>query len=442
MAAGPLLIGLGCGAAAGEYYISSDLAALLPLTSRYLVLEDGDLAELDEEGARIYDAAGRRVTRPVTETRLDPASSDKGPHGHHMLKEIHEQPQAVRATLEAGLRAGVPQAAPWSSGDPEETERILAQVRRLHLVACGTSYHAALVAAYWLEKHARLPCRVDIASEFRYRDPVVEERTLFVCISQSGETADTLAALRRAREAGYLATLGICNTPQSALAREVQLLFLTRAGLERGVASTKAFTAQLAALQLLSLLLAKARGRPWEATARNLERLPERLRESLRLEQRIKDCAATLAAADHILFLGRGLLLPVAMEGALKLKEVSYLRAECYPAGELKHGPLALVEPGVRVVVPVLNGELLPKLRTNLEEVKARGGEMLLFVDPRTGLEDQQGVRVIHVPPTEDDFQAPLLYAPPLQLLAYHVALRRGTDIDQPRNLAKSVTVE
>jgi glucosamine--fructose-6-phosphate aminotransferase (isomerizing) len=358
-----------------------------------------------------------------------------------MLKEIHEQPRGFAETLEERIANGHLLEAAFGPGSSE----VFAKTRGVHIVACGTSYHAGATARYFIEQICELPCSVDIASEYRYRSPVVPPETLFVTLSQSGETADTLAALRLAKESGYLATLGICNVPESSLVRESDLVMLTRAGPEIGVASTKAFTTQLAALAMLVIALEKHHGNDPERVAglvSKLVEIPRLIEQTLALDEDMRELAKRFADKHHALFLGRGVLHPIAMEGALKLKEISYIHAEAYPAGELKHGPLALVDADMPVVTVAPNNDLLEKLKSNLMEVRARGGELIVFADPDTGIEPSDGVTVIEMPQHVSYFQAPAVYTVPLQLLSYHVAVLKGTDIDQPRNLAKSVTVE
>jgi glucosamine--fructose-6-phosphate aminotransferase (isomerizing) len=431
----PLLIGLG----RGENFAASDAAALLQVTRRMVHLGDGDCAEVTPERVRIVDAAGRPAARRPRRSRLDPQSLELGPWRHHMQKEIFEQPEAVRATLE--LAAGG--LAPQLFG--ARAEGALRGADAVLVLACGSSYHAGLVARHWLEGLAGLRCSVEIASEYRYREPVPNPRALVVAVSQSGETADTLAALEHARALGHRHALAVCNVPESALARAADLVFLTRAGPEIGVASTKAFTAQLAALLLLALVLAKLRGRldgaAERAHRRSLAALPGALAAALGTEAPVAAWAARLARAEHALFLGRGAHWPIAMEGALKLKEISYVHAEAYAAGELKHGPLALVDARMPVVAVAPQDALLAKLRSNLQEVRARGGELFVLADPAARLGEDPGVHVVRVP-AASGLLAPIVLTVPLQLLAYHAALARGTDVDKPRNLAKSVTVE
>jgi glucosamine--fructose-6-phosphate aminotransferase (isomerizing) len=433
----PVVIGVGI----GENFVASDVSALLPVTRRFMFLEEGDVAEIRKGSVRVVDQAGRPVERPIIESELSADAADKGPYRHFMLKEIHEQPRAVAQTLEERVANGRLLEAAFG---PAATE-VFRRTRAVHIVACGTSFHAGSVARYLIEQLCRLPCSVDIASEYRYRNPVVTPDTLFVTISQSGETADTLAALRLARQAGYLSTLGICNVPESSLVRESELVMLTRAGPEIGVASTKAFTTQLAALTMLVIALAKHHGTDAERERGLVTRLieiPSLMERTLVLDPVMQKLAERFADKHHALFLGRGVLHPIAMEGALKLKEISYIHAEAYPAGELKHGPLALVDADMPVITVAPNNDLLEKLKSNLMEVRARGGELFVFADPASGIESSDGVTVIQMPRHVSYLQAPAVYTVPLQLLAYHVAILRGTDVDQPRNLAKSVTVE
>jgi glutamine---fructose-6-phosphate transaminase (isomerizing) len=433
----PVVIGLGI----EENFVASDVAALLPVTRRFVFLEEGDVAEIRRDAVRVIDAEGNTAQRAVMESELSADAAEKGQYRHFMLKEIFEQPRAVAQTLEERVTSGrLLEAAfgPAASG-------VFAKTDAVHLVACGTSYHAAVVARYFIEQICRLPCAVEIASEFRYRNPVVPKNTLFVTISQSGETADTLAALRMAKEGGYLSALSICNVPESSLVRESELVLLTRAGPEIGVASTKAFTTQLAALGMLVIALAKRHGTDAERERGLVTRLieiPGLIDKTLELDPVIEKLAQRFADKHHALFLGRGALHPIAMEGALKLKEISYIHAEAYPAGELKHGPLALVDADMPVITVAPNNDLLEKLKSNLQEVRARGGELYVFADPDAGIEPSEGVHVIRMPRHVSYFQAPAVYTVPLQLLAYHCAILKGTDVDQPRNLAKSVTVE
>jgi glucosamine--fructose-6-phosphate aminotransferase (isomerizing) len=434
---GPVVIGLGI----EENFVASDIAALLSVTRRFQFLEDGDVALVRRSSVEIYDASGSPVERPVIESDLSPNAPDRGRFRHFMQKEIHEQGRAIASTLENRIADGrlLDNILGFSANE------IMDAVEGVHIVACGTSYHAALVARYQIEELAGLPCMVDIASEYRYRQPVVLANTLFVAISQSGETADTLAALRAAQDLDYLATLAVCNVPECSLVRESDFVLMTRAGTEIGVASTKAFTTQLAALALLIIALAKFRGLALEAEqdlVRQLAELPDLVEKTLKLEPSIVELATEFADKHHALFLGRGTLTPIAMEGALKLKEISYIHAEAYAAGELKHGPLALVDDNMPVVAVAPNNELLEKLKLNLEEVKARGAQLYVFADADAELDESSGVRIVRMPSHSESIQAPILYTVPLQLLSYYVALLKGTDVDQPRNLAKSVTVE
>ena len=433
----PMVVGLG----EGENFLASDIYPLLPITKRFVYLEEGDIVRLERERVEIVDGAGGAVERPVKVADMNADTVKRGDFPHYMLKEIYEQPRAVSETLEG--RIGPRRVLPNIFG--VGAEDILARVRQVHIVACGTSFHAGLVARYQLEWLAGLPCTVEVASEYRYRSPVVPADTLFVTISQSGETADTLAALRHAKGAGYLSTLAICNVPESSVVREADLVLMTRAGPEIGVASTKAFTTQLVALQLLVLELGRLHGQD-EAAYREavglLHQLPELLNQALALDEEFRALARHFVDKEHALFLGRGSHYPIAMEGALKLKEISYIHAEAYPAGELKHGPLALVDENMPVVAVAPNDELLAKLISNIEEVQARGGELYVIADREAGrnFSDRHG-RLLHVE-TGGRFLAPVVLTIPLQLLAYHVAVALGTDVDQPRNLAKSVTVE
>ena len=422
-------------------YVASDVAALLPVTRRFMFLEEGDIAEIRRHSIKVLDNEGRIADRPVKESELSAEAAEKGPYSHFMLKEIHEQPRAVADTLQERVANGRLLDAAFGP----RAQAIFPLVEYVRIVACGTSYHSGVVAQYFIEQICRIPCRVEIASEYRYRNAVVPRNTLFVTISQSGETADTLAALRLAKQSGYLATLAICNAPESSLVRESDLVMLTRAGPEIGVASTKAFTTQITALSLLVIALAKNHESDPERERGLVERLielPSLIEKTLTLDPIIHKLALRFVDKHHALFLGRGALHPIAMEGALKLKEISYIHAEAYAAGELKHGPLALVDADMPVIAVAPNNDLLEKLKSNLMEVRARGGELYVFADPDAHMESSDGVHVIHMPRAVSYFQAPVVYTIPLQLLAYHVAILRGTDVDQPRNLAKSVTVE
>ncbi|CAI8953641.1 L-glutamine--D-fructose-6-phosphate aminotransferase [Pseudomonas sp. IT-P171] len=433
----PLVIGLGL----GENFLASDQLALRQVTDRFMYLEEGDIAEIRRDNVQIWDVSGNAVTRETVQYRDGAEAADKGEFRHFMLKEIHEQPAVVQHTLEGRLS---PNGVLVQAFGPQAAE-LFAKVRNVQIVACGTSYHAGMVARYWLEELAGIPCQVEVASEFRYRKVVVQPDTLFVTISQSGETADTLAALRNAKELGFLASLAICNVGISSLVRESDLTLLTHAGREIGVASTKAFTTQLVGLLLLTLSLGQVRGtlaKGVEATlVEELRRLPTRLGEALAMNSTVEKIAELFAEKHHTLFLGRGAQFPVAMEGALKLKEISYIHAEAYPAGELKHGPLALVDNDMPVVTVAPNNELLEKLKSNLQEVRARGGQLIVFADEQAGMTNGEGTHVVHMPHIHD-ILSPILYTIPLQLLSYYVAVLKGTDVDQPRNLAKSVTVE
>ena len=432
----PLVIGLGL----GENFIASDQMALLPVTRRFIFLEEGDVAEITRRSVAIFDKDGCPVEREVIESNVEHDAGDKGMYRHYMLKEIHEQPVVVRNTLKDRLgESGLTRDA-----FGKEADAILSKVKHVQIVACGTSYHAGMTARYWLEQYANVSCNVEIASEFRYRKSVVHADSLLITISQSGETADTLAALRLAKELGYNASLAICNVPGSSLVRESDLAFMTQAGAEIGVASTKAFTTQLTAFLMLTLALGEYNGmaaRDKQDIVNALHSLPAKLEETLTITQGIEDLAEEFADKHHSLFLGRGDQYPIAMEGALKLKEISYIHAEAYASGELKHGPLALIDEEMPVIVVAPNNELLEKLKSNVEEVRARGGIMYVFADKDARFAGDETMRVIDVPHCDAPI-APIVYTLPLQLLSYYVALIKGTDVDQPRNLAKSVTVE
>ncbi len=433
----PLVIGM----SDGEFLIASDVAALVSETSHFVFLEDGDVADIVLKGITIYDHSGKRVERELKTSRVTADATDKGEYSHYMLKEIFEQPRAIADTLE-GRIAGQRVLENTFGAD---AGRIFDSVKGVHIIACGTSYHAGRVGSYWLESLAGIPCSVEVASEFRYRKPVVRNNSLIVTLSQSGETADTLAGLREARRLGFGHSLSICNVPESSLVRESDLVLMTHAGPEIGVASTKAFTTQLVAMLLLTIVLGRRNGMPSDTEARlvnELRSVPGKVEQALGLNDQIRTLARERFGDKHnALFLGRGAQFPVAMEGALKLKEISYIHAESYPAGELKHGPLALVDASMPVIAVAPNNELLEKLKSNLQEVRARGGELIVFADTDVGMSSEAGVTVLPVAPTEDSI-APIIFSVPLQLLAYHVAVLKGTDIDQPRNLAKSVTVE
>jgi len=432
----PLVIGVGI----EENFIASDQMALRQVTDRFIFLEEGDLVEVKASGYRIENRAGEVVTREVVQLTDGAEIADKGRFRHYMMKEIFEQPKVIANTLQG--RLGKNQIMEEVFG--AQAKAIFDRVQAVQIVACGTSYHAGMVAKYWLEEWAGVPCNVEVASEFRYRKVVVSSNTLFVTISQSGETADTLAALRAAKELGYLAGLTICNVANSSLCRESDLSLMTQAGPEIGVASTKAFTTQLVALQLLAIVLGRRHhlGAAKEAELINaLKQLPALFEEVLSLDDEIRHTSEAFAEKHHALFLGRGVQFPVAMEGALKLKEISYIHAEAYPAGELKHGPLAMVDGDMPIVAVAPNNDLLEKLKSNLEEVQARGGKLFVFADRNAGFVSEGETRVINLPSVPESVAA-MVYTLPLQLLSYHVAVVKGTDVDQPRNLAKSVTVE
>ena len=432
----PLVIGIGL----GEHFIASDVFALLPVTQRFIFLEDGDIADVRRESVTIYDESGSEVERPVVTSSVSADAAEKSGYRHFMLKEIHMQPRAIGDTLEGRIAGGT---IPDEVLGPTAAT-LLENVKQVQIVACGTSFHAGLIARYWFESLAKVPCAVEVASEYRYRRPVLGEGTLLVTISQSGETADTLAALREAKAGGCTHSLAICNVPESSLTRESDAVLMTRAGPEIGVASTKAFTTQLVALLMLVVVVGRRHGLSAEVEREivgQLEKLPGLINNVLELDPQIEMLAQQFVDKEHALFLGRGTMYPVAMEGALKLKEISYIHAEAYPAGELKHGPLALVDEEMPVISVAPNNELLEKLTSNLEEVRARGGRLYVFADTHTDFAshpENTTLAVLHV----DDTLAPIVYTVPLQLLAYHVAVLRGADVDQPRNLAKSVTVE
>lgn len=432
----PLVIGLGI----GENFIASDQLALLPVTRRFIFLEEGDVAEVTRRSIRIFDGTGQEVERDVTESQVSYDAGDKGPYRHYMLKEIYEQPLAIANTLEGRINDKTVLEETFGNGAAD----IFKNIQHVQIVACGTSYHSGLVARYWLESTAGISCNVEIASEFRYRKSFVHTNSLLVTISQSGETADTLAALRLAKTLGYTSSLAICNVAGSSLVRESDLAFMTRAGTEIGVASTKAFTTQLVGLAMLSIALGKTRIMS-EATqadmVRALAALPAELEAVLQLDGQIELLAEEFADKHHALFLGRGEEYPIAMEGALKLKEISYIHAEAYAAGELKHGPLALIDAEMPIIVVAPNNELLEKLKSNVEEVRARGGILYVFADQSAHFKSDATMRVINLPHI-NPWLAPIVYTIPLQLLSYYVAILKGTDVDQPRNLAKSVTVE
>ncbi|MDO9422817.1 MAG: glutamine--fructose-6-phosphate transaminase (isomerizing) [Methylobacter sp.] len=432
----PLVIGVGF----GEYFIASDVAALLPVTQRFIFLEEGDIAKLSINELLIYDAQDQLVKRPIKQSQLTADSVDKGEYRHYMLKEIYEQPFAISQTLEGRFVNNRLQENAFGHNAAE----VFDNIKAIQILACGTSYHAGLVARYWFETLAHIPCSIEVASEFRYRNPVLAPDTLIVTISQSGETADTLAALLEAKKLGARYSLAICNVPESSLVRESDLVLMTRAGPEIGVASTKAFTTQLATLMLLVIAV----GRRFHLTeiaeqkiTSELFGLPGKIEQVLKLDDEIRVLAEQFAEKQHALFLGRGTHYPIAMEGALKLKEISYIHAEAYPAGELKHGPLALIDADMPVVTVAPNNSLLEKLKSNIQEVSARGGQLIVFMDETLATVNDENIQIVKVPQVEDEI-SPIVYTIPLQLLAYHVAVLKGTDVDQPRNLAKSVTVE
>ncbi|SIR61314.1 glucosamine--fructose-6-phosphate aminotransferase (isomerizing) [Aeromonas sp. RU39B] len=433
----PLVIGRGI----GENFIASDQLALLPVTRRFIFLEEGDVAEVTRRDVTIYDVNGDLVEREEKESDISHDAGDKGEYRHYMLKEIHEQPHAIGQTLEGRLGGDHVVVESFGNG----ARSIFEQVQHVQIVACGTSYNSGMVARYWFESIAGVSCDVEIASEFRYRKSVVRPGSLLITLSQSGETADTLAALRLAKASGYMSSLAICNVPGSSLVRESELAFMTRAGAEIGVASTKAFTTQLAGLLMLVAAIGRCRGNLDSAVeaglVKALQTLPQRIKETLSLAKQIEALAEEFADKHHSLFLGRGDQYPIAMEGALKMKEISYIHAEAYAAGELKHGPLALIDAEMPIIVVAPNNDLLEKLKSNIEEVRARGGILYVFADEATGFKSNDTMRVMNINHVEEVI-APIVYTVPMQLLSYYVALIKGTDVDQPRNLAKSVTVE
>lgn len=433
----PLVIGLGI----GENFLASDQLALLSVTRRFIYLEEGDIAEITRRTVDIYDANGQKVEREVHESNLENDAAEKGKFRHFMQKEIYEQPNALINTMEGRILHNNVIVDAIGNGAAE----ILEKVEHIQIVACGTSYNAGMTARYWFEALAGVSCDVEIASEFRYRKFVTRPNSLLVTISQSGETADTLAALRLAKEKGYMAALTICNVSSSSLVRESDLAFMTRAGVEVGVASTKAFTTQLAALLMLITAIGKVKGNISNEQeveiVKALQSLPAEVEKALAFDKDIEALAEDFAEKNHALFLGRGEFYPIAMEASLKLKEISYIHAEAYAAGELKHGPLALIDADMPVIVVAPNNELLEKVKSNIEEVRARGGQLYVFADKEAGFTPSEGMKIITMPKV-NEIIAPIFYTVPMQLLSYHVALIKGTDVDQPRNLAKSVTVE
>ncbi|MGL9719777.1 glutamine--fructose-6-phosphate transaminase (isomerizing) [Symbiopectobacterium sp.] len=432
----PLVIGRGV----GENFLASDQLALLPVTRRFMFLEEGDVAEVTRRTVRIFNREGDVVEREEIESKVNYDSGDKGAYRHYMQKEIYEQPLAIKNTLEWRFSHG---EVNLSELGPKADE-LLAKVQHIQIIACGTSYNSGMVSRYWFEALAGVPCDVEIASEFRYRKPAVRADSLMITLSQSGETADTLAALRLSKELGYLGSLAICNVAGSSLVRESDLALMTKAGTEIGVASTKAFTTQLTVLLMLVARIGRLRGMDAQIEhdiVHGLQALPARIEQMLSQDKLIESLAEGFSDKHHALFLGRGDQYPIAMEGALKLKEISYIHAEAYAAGELKHGPLALIDVDMPVVVVAPNNELLEKLKSNIEEVRARGGELYVFADEEAGFTSSENMCIIPLPHVEEVI-APIFYTVPLQLLSYHVALIKGTDVDQPRNLAKSVTVE
>jgi len=432
----PLVIGCGI----GENFVASDQLALLPVTNEFIYLEEGDVARITRQTVELYDLNDQPVERERQASSIKHDAGDKGEFRHFMMKEIYEQPESLRATMEGRIINDTILPETFGSGAGE----ILPKVEAIQIIACGTSYHAGMVARYWFEEITGIPCQVEIASEFRYRKSVVLPNSLLLTLSQSGETADTLAALRLSKELGYLTSLTICNVPGSSLVRESDLAYMMRAGAEIGVASTKAFTVQLVGLMQLVVCLANYRGvdqKKLDQLIQGLKKLPAQIEASLALDPVIESLAKDFAEKHHALFLGRGSQYPIAMEGALKLKEISYIHAEAYAAGELKHGPLALIDSEMPVIVVAPDNDLLEKLKSNMEEVRARGGQLYVFADKKAGFKEMEGIKVIELDHI-DDALAPVLYTLPMQLLSYHVAIIKGTDVDQPRNLAKSVTVE
>ncbi|MEQ4924692.1 glutamine--fructose-6-phosphate transaminase (isomerizing) [Proteus hauseri] len=431
----PLVVGLGV----GENFLASDQLALLPVTRRFIYLEEGDIVEITRRHVHIFSVDGEKVTRDIIESNVQYDAGDKGVYRHYMQKEIYEQPLAIKNTLENRLKA---ESIDLSELGPK-AEDILSKVEHIQIVACGTSYNAGMVSRYWFESLAGIPCDVEIASEYRYRKPATRRNSLLITLSQSGETADTLAALRLSKELGYLSSLAICNVAGSSLVRESEFVLMTKAGAEIGVASTKAFTTQLTVLLMLVAYMGRIKGVATleKEVSTALHALPSRIESMLSKDKIIEALAEDFSEKSHALFLGRGDQYPIAVEGALKLKEISYIHAEAYAAGELKHGPLALIDADMPVIIIAPNNELLEKLKSNIEEVRARGGLLYVFADQDAGFEENETMKLISLPHVEE-LIAPIFYTVPLQLLSYHVALIKGTDVDQPRNLAKSVTVE
>lgn len=431
----PLVVGLGV----GENFLASDQLALLPVTRRFIYLEEGDIVEITRRHVHVFDVNGNEVNRDTIESNVQYDAGDKGVYRHYMQKEIYEQPLAIKNTLEGRLKSETIDLSELGS----KAEEILSKVEHIQIVACGTSYNAGMVSRYWFESLAGIPCDVEIASEYRYRKPATRRNSLLITLSQSGETADTLAALRLSKELGYLSSLAICNVAGSSLVRESEFVLMTKAGAEIGVASTKAFTTQLTVLLMLVAYMGRIKGVATleHEVATALHALPSRIESMLSKDKVIEALAEDFSEKSHALFLGRGDQYPIAVEGALKLKEISYIHAEAYAAGELKHGPLALIDADMPVIIIAPNNELLEKLKSNIEEVRARGGLLYVFADQDAGFEENETMKLISLPHVEE-LIAPIFYTVPLQLLSYHVALIKGTDVDQPRNLAKSVTVE
>lgn len=432
----PLVVGLGL----GENFLASDQLALLPVTRRFIFLEEGDIVEVTRRSVTIFDKQGQQIEREVIESNAQYDAGDKGNFRHYMQKEIYEQPVAIKNTLEHRFSHGQVDLSELG----EKADQLFNQLEHIQIIACGTSYHAGMVSRYWFESLAGIPCDVEIASEFRYRKPAVRKNSLLITLSQSGETADTLAGLRLSKEIGYLGSLTICNVNGSSLVRESDLALMTKAGAEIGVASTKAFTTQLTILLMLVARIGRLHGMSQQTEndiVHALQALPSRIEQMLSIDNVIEDLAEDFSDKHHALFLGRGDQYPIAVEGALKLKEISYIHAEAYAAGELKHGPLALIDADMPVIVVAPNNELLEKLKSNIEEVRARGGLLYVFADEQAGFVSDDTMKIVPLPHVEE-ITAPIFYTIPLQLLSYYVALIKGTDVDQPRNLAKSVTVE